>query len=375
MHGGVKMIKLAKAQLGLEELSKVQEAFNYGYFGLAYNVQKFEQDLAQFIGSSSVVAVNTGTSALHLALEACGITSGDEVIVPSLTFVASFQAITQTGAKPIACEVDPDTLLIDIEDVKRRITSKTKAIMPVHYGGSICDMDILLKLKEDLGIRIIEDAAHAIGSIYKGKMVGSFGDITCFSFDSIKTITCGEGGAIVCHDPQLDKNIRQKRLLGISRETYSKDWRERGWFYQVEQQGFRYHMSNINAAIGIVQLKKIREFIQCRRNICTRYIKELSYLPWIEVRAADYNSIAPFIFVIKVKNGLRDNLMAYLKENMIESGVNYIPNHMQPFYRDADINLPVTEQIFNEILTLPLHCDLTDQDVDKVIQTIKSFQF
>lgn len=368
------MIKVSKACLGEEELAQVQEAFDYGYFGLAYKVSEFEQSIGDFLGVQNVIAVNTGTSALHLALDCLGIGAGDEVIVPSLTFVASFQAIAANGATPVACDIDPDTLLLDIADAERRITKNTKAIMPMHYGGSVCDMDALLALKEKHGLRIVEDAAHAFGSCHEGRKVGSFGDITCFSFDSIKVITCGEGGAIVCRDEATANLLRQKRLLGIKRESYAKDWRERGWRYEVTTSGYRYHMSNINAAIGLAQIKKLDRFITRRRQICKIYDEGLQGIPWLKRRQADYAEIAPFIYVVMVKDGARDGLMAYLKERQIETGVNYIPNHLQPLFATDGTSLPKTEGVFAETLTLPLHCGLTDEDVSTVITAIKKFR-
>ena len=244
-------MKVSRGCCGAEELAQVKEAFEYGYFGLAYKVEEFEKAIAEYLVTDrNVVATNTGTSAVHLALATLGIGEGDEVILPSFTFVATAQTISETGATLVFCDVHPDTFLLALEDVKRKITSKTKAIIPVHYAGRPCDMESLLKIKEDKGIRIIEDAAHAFGSYYNGKKIGSFGDITCFSFDSIKVMTCGEGGAIVSDDPVFADLAKQKRLLGIDRKTmHVKDWKKRSWVYDVPSQGYRYHMSNINAAI------------------------------------------------------------------------------------------------------------------------------
>lgn len=353
-----------------EELAEVKEAFEYGYFGFAYKVLEFEAELKKYLGVKHVVATNTGTSALHLAMDAMGLKDGDEVIVPSMTFVASFQAISATGASPVPCDVYPDTLLLDIEDVRRKISQRTKAVMPVHYIGNPCEMDSLLRMKEEYGIRIIEDAAHAFGSLYKGEKIGSFGDITCFSFDSIKNITCGEGGATVCRDAELADLLRQKRLLGIDYKSYQLPSEERGRFHEVKTQGFRYHMSNINAAIGLAQLKKIDDFISRRREICRRYDRAFKDIPGIACLRVNYDDVAPHIYVIRVRNGKRDKLMYYLRERDIETGINYVPNHFHPFYRIDGLSLPETEKAFKEILTLPLHCLLSDDDVGTVIRYV-----
>lgn len=367
------MIKVACAATGEEELGAVKAALERGYYGLAEKVLEFEKALEAFIGTGHVVAVNTGTSALHLALDTLSIGPGDEVLVPSLTFVASFQAISMTGATPVACEVHPDTLLMDLEDARRRITKRTKAIMPVHYAGNPCDMDALLEIKKDYGIRIVEDAAHAFGSYYNGKKIGSFGDITCFSFDSIKVITCGEGGAVVCRDEALAELARQKRLLGMDRKSHTSQWKERRWFFDVKTQGFRYHMSNLNAAIGMEQLKKIDGFIQRRREICRRYQEAFRDIPQVQFLRIDYDSITPFMFIIRVKGDLRNGLMEFLKEKDVETGINYIPNHLHPFYGSRPYELPRTEEAFGEILTLPLHCKLSDVDVSQVIKGVQEF--
>jgi perosamine synthetase len=368
------MIKVSRGCLGEEELKEVQAAFEYGYYGLAAKVTEFEEQLGRYLGTDYVLATNTGTSALHLALLVAGVGPGDEVIVPSLTFVAAFQVVSLAGAIPIPCDIRPDTLLIDLEDATRRITSKTKAIMPVHYAGNPCDMDALLAVSGRHGIRVVEDAAHALGSVYKGRKIGGFGDLTCFSFDSIKNITCGEGGAVVCRDRASADLIRQKRLLGMHRPSHAAaSWKERKWFFEVKTQGFRYHMSNINAAIGLAQLAKIEAFVARRRQICRTYDSVFQHVPDIGLLQENYDEVAPHIYVIRVQNGRRDSLMDFLKERDIETGINYVPNHLHPFFRREEVALPETEKAFREILTLPLHCGLSDADVAMVIAAVKTF--
>jgi perosamine synthetase len=368
------MIKVARGCVGEDELAAVREAFAYGYFGLAGKVTEFERALGERLGAGDVIATNTGTSALHLALDAIGIGPGDEVIVPSLTFVGSFQAVSATGATPVACEVLPDTLLIDPKDVRRRITSRTRAIMPVHYGGASCDMVALSELAFRHRLRIVEDAAHALGSTWRGRTVGSDGDLVCFSFDSIKNITCGEGGAIVCHDPPLAEVLRRKLLLGIDRRAHaSTNWKERSWRYSVGTQGFRYHLSNINAAIGLVQLGKLGGFIARRRALCRRYDAVFAGVSGVCPLAVDYDEVAPHIYVVRIADGRRDALVEHLRGREIETGINYIPNHLHPYFAREGLRLPVTERLFEEILTLPLHCELSDDDVDTVAGHVKEF--
>lgn len=365
------MIKVSRGCLGEEELAEVKEAFDYGYFGLEYKVFKFEEELKKYLGAQYVTTTNTGTSALHLALDALGIGKGSEVITPSLTFIGAFQAISATGATPVPVDIYPDTLLIDIDDVRRKITTRTRAIMPVHYAGNPCNMDALIKIGDEYNIRIVEDAAHALGSYYKGKKIGSFGDIVCFSFDSIKNITCGEGGAVICHQTELADILRQKRSCGIERKHQAAStWKERTPYYEVKTQGFRYHMSNINAAIGLAQLKKIDSFISRRREICRRYDSAFREVPRINCLPINYDEVAPHIYVVRVKDGRRDSLMDYLKNLDIETGINYIPNHLHTFYANKAVSLPETEKAYREILTLPLHFGLSDDDVVMVIQGV-----
>ncbi len=368
------MIKASRGCCGEEELAEVKEAFEYGYFGLAYKTNEFEQELGKYLGTDRfAIAVSTGTNALHLALDTVGIKEGDEVIMPSFTFVATAQAVVMCGGKPVFCEVNPVTFLIDIEDVKKKITKRTKAIIPVHYAGHPCDMDALMKIKEETGIRIIEDAAHAFGTYYKGKKIGSFGDITCFSFDSIKVMTCGEGGAIVTDDSKFDDLSRKKRLLGIDRKTmHVKDWKKRSWVYDVPTLGYRYHMSNINAAIGLAQIKKVDRFIERRRQLCHVYDEELRAVDSVIVMPDEYDLIAPFMYVIRVKMGVRNRLKDYLMKHDIESGISYIPCHHFSLFRD-NVNLPITDAIYEEILCLPMHYGLSDEDVREVAGRIRKF--
>jgi perosamine synthetase len=367
------VIKVAKALIGAEELAAISEVFTAGWVGMGNYTLRFEEAIRDFVGARNVVAVNTGTSALHLALVGLGIGPGDEVIVPSLTYVASFQAISMTGARPVACESDPETLLIDLDDAERRITDRTKAIMPVHYCGQPCNMDRLLSWRERYGIRIIEDAAHAFGSEYKGRKIGSFGDVTCFSFDPLKVITCGDGGAIVTADDALANDFRNRRLLGADRESEFRYRNERKWFYDVPIQGFRYHMANINAAIGLVQLQHATSFIARRREICRRYDGAFAGLPGLHTLQVDYDGIAPCMYVVRVSAGSREAFMAHLQARDVETGIHYLPNHWHSLYRDSPTDLPVTDRIGREIVTLPLHCCLTDTEVDQVILAVKSF--
>lgn len=366
------MIPIAKTSLGKEEIEAVKGVFDSCWLGMGSLVFEFEQELKKFLGSNYVIATNTGTSAIHIALEGLGIKEGDEVIVPSLTFCGSVQPILACGARPVFCEIEKDTLCIDTEDVKKRITSKTRAILPVHYGGMPCDLEALMKICGDRRIFLVEDAAHAFGSSYKGKKIGTFGDATCFSFDPIKVITCGEGGAVSVKDKAIAEEITRKRILGIDRDTWHRYQNKRSWFYEVVTKGFRYHMSNINAAIGLVQLKKLDSFIKRRIEVIKRYDEEFREIEGIELLRRDYDNMAPFNYTIKVCAD-RDHMIDYLSKNGIGTGVQYIPNHTQPLFKERYSALPVTDDLSKRILSLPLYYGITDNEVGNVIDTLKRF--
>lgn len=366
------MIPVSRPSIGTKELDAVKKVFESGWLGMGVQVFEFENALKAFLGAETVIAVNTGTSALHIALDALKLDKADEVIVPSFTFAGTIQAIIACGAKPVFCEIDSKTLNISIKDIRNKINKETKVIMPVHYGGQPCDMDEILKIARSCGAVVVEDAAHAFGSTYKGKKIGSFGDITCFSFDPIKNITCGEGGAVVLRDLVLAAEIIKKRILGIDKDTWHRYRNERSWFYEVIGNGFRYHMSNINAAIGLVQIEKMNTFTEKRRSICSKYDSAFKGIKGIELLERDYSKIVPFNYVVKVNND-RDVLIDYLKKNDIDSGIHYIPNHIQPAFKKFRVDLPVTEDIFKKILSLPLYPDMTDNDVAAVIEAFRSY--
>lgn len=364
-------IRLSKSSITEAEKQAVLKVLDSEFLGMGVEVQKFEEEIKYFLSSDmDIVCVNTGTSALHLALSALGIGIGDEVLVPSLTYVASYQAISATGATPISCEIKEDTFFIDIEDAQNKITRNTKAIMPVHYASSSKGIDEVYTLAKKYKLRVVEDAAQAFACKRDDKLIGVDGDIICFSFDGIKNITSGEGGAILSDDKEFIQRVKDARLLGVEKDTEKRYNKERSWDFDVKHQGFRYHMSNIMAAIGMEQLKRIDNFRIKRQTIVKKYLKELDNVEEIEFLNFDYDELVSHIFVIKIKN--RDRLRAYLMNNNIECGVHYKPNHLLSKYKSS-FSLPVTEKIYKEILTLPCHSDLTLNEQNTVIKTIREF--
>ena len=362
------MMPSARPFVNEEEAAAVAEVLSSGWLGCGPKTKQFEEALASFLGCPYVVAVNSGTAALQLSLESQGIGFQDEVIVPSFTFCASVQAINSTGAAPVFVDIDPETLCIDTGSIKNFITRRTKAIMPVHYGGHACDMNALLAIAELYDIVIVEDAAHAFGSTYQSRRLGSFGHFTCFSFDPIKNITCGEGGAVALHDATLAQKIRELRMLGMALDGYTRH--KRGGSCTVTGPGYRYHMSDINAAIGLQQLGKFTAIIERRRSIWNQYTEAFAQNDVISLLNHNLMETVPFHFVVRVHLDLRDDLLGYLRSQGIGAGIHYYPNHLQPFFKKQSVRLPVTERIVTEILTLPLYPSMTDADVEWVVTKV-----
>lgn len=366
------MVRLSKSVIGQEEIQAVTKVLEEEYLGMGKYVMQFERSLTDYLGRHTV-CVNTGTSAIQLALQAIDIQTDDEVLVQSLTYVATYQAISATGARGISCEIDPDTLTIDLEDAKLKITDKTKAILPVHYGGGVGNLDEIYRFAEEHNLRVIEDAAHAFGSTYQQKLIGSFGDICCFSFDGIKNITSGEGGAVVTNDAEVIQRISDARLLGVQKDTEKRYLGERSWEFDVEYQGWRYHMSNIMAAIGIEQFKKFAGFKEKRQRLAKKYQTEFSKINGITLLTQNYDEVVPHIFTIQVHEDVRDDLKKKLKENNIQTGFHYYPNHLLTKFKISGIELPLTEKIHKKLITLPLHPDLEGSEIDFIINSVKAF--
>lgn len=365
-------IKLSKSCIGQAEINAVADVLRREYLGMGQDVHKFEDELKEMF-NRDVTLVNTGTAALHLAVQGIGVKDRDEVLVQSLTYVACFQAIRAAGGIPIACEVDDETLTIDLEDAERKLTPRTKAIMPVHYAGQCGNLDAVYEFAKKHHLRVIEDASHAFGTTYKGKLIGSFGDIACISMDGIKNITSGEGGMIITEDPICQKIIKDARLLGVQNDTDSRFKGARTWVFDVDQPGWRYHMSNIMAAIGRTQLLKFPNFKQIRQSLVKIYQQELRNVKGVKIIPCNYDEVVPHIFVIRVTNGKRDAVKQYLNNNGIATGMHYRPNHLLSFFSNNQDNttLTHTNMIYGQLITLPLHVDMTDEDVLYICETIK----
>ena len=367
----MKEIRLSKSCLTNKEKEAVASVLNKEFLGMGKEVEVFENLLENFF-NRPVVCVANGTAALHLAIQCSGIGSNDEVLVQSITYLASAQAITATGAKPIFCEVDQKTLTIDIDDAEKRINKNTKAIMPVHYGGGVGELNSIYEFAKKHNLVVIEDAAHAFGTNYEDNKVGSFGDVACFSFDGIKNITSGEGGCIVTDNEEMINNLKDARLLGVHGDTKKRYSNQRSWNIKVTSQGWRYHMSNIMAAIGIEQLKRFEELSSKRKNLAKTYDQKFLNVESLNRIGSDFKNIVPHIYPIMINKEIdRDKLRANLAEKNIQTGIHYFPNHLLEFFNTSESeSLQLSEEIYTRLISLPLHPDLSSSEVEYVAENL-----
>jgi len=368
------MIPVFRPSMGDEEVKAVEKVLRSGWIGLGPKTKEFEDRFAQYVGAKYAIGVNSCTAALHLALKVMDV-EGGEVITTPMTFISTNHAILYNNAIPVFADIEEDTLNIRANEIERLISPKTKAILVVHYGGHPCDMNPILEIAKDKGVKVIEDAAHACGAKYKGTKIGSIGDATCFSFHAVKNLATGDGGMITLNDEEIAKRLRKLSWMGISRGTWDRsEGKAYRWEYNVEELGYKYHMNDISAAIGLVQLSKLEKANARRREITEKYNEAFADLDWIETPVEkEYAKSAHHNYVIKVLNGKRDELITYLGENGISAGVHYIPNHLYEMYKPYYRKLPVTETVWKKLVTLPLYPDLKDKEVGKIIETVRKF--
>lgn len=371
-------VPLFRPELGKEELENIGEVFKSHWIGLGPKVAEFEEKFAEFIGVKYAVAVNSGTAALHLAVKVLGIGQRDEVIVPAITMAASAHAVLYCGAKPVFCDVDEKTLCLDTNDFKRKITERTKAVIPVHLGGEPCLMDEIMKIARSRGLFVIEDVANAVGGSYKNKKLGSIGDIGCHSFEAKKNMTTGDGGMLTLNSRKLTERLRKLRWYGASSDTWerlSKGNKKRySWFYDVEEIGYKYNMNDISAAIGLAQLKNLPSVIKKKEILRKKYFQALQDIPWLELPAQnDYAGKASYwLFIAKLKE--RDKFIDFMHQNGITTGVHFMPVQFLSVYKKYKTKLPKAERVWRKIVSLPFFASITDKEFDYVQKTIKRFK-
>lgn len=369
-------MRLSKSIVGEKEAEAVRKVIcEDGYLGMGAATAEFEKKIAAYLGVEAwqVVSVNSGTAALHLACEAVRaaappLPGKPQILVPTLTFVASFQAIKAAGCEPVACDVHLATGTLDLEDAESRLTENTIAVMHVDYASNPWHLDIVYDFAARHCLRVIDDAAHAFGCRHHGRKIGSFGDLVCFSFDGIKNITCGEGGAIVAFDRQFASYMGDARLLGVEGDTAKRFAGARSWNPDVINQGWRYHMSNIMAAIGIVQLGRLeKEFIPARRKLYDLYHYLLSHIPHVKLLETDPEDyLVPHIMPVRILDGAREKAARGLEKAGMPTGMHYKPNHLLTYFGGGEPQLPAAETLYKELLTLPLHPELSREDVELV---------
>lgn len=366
------MISLFKPYYGEEELEALRPVFESGWIGLGQQTSLFEEKFASFAGAPHCIGLNSGTSALDLAIRLLEIGHGDEVLVPTITFVSTAHVVAYNLAQPVFCDVDYHTLNIAPEEIVKRKTRRTRAVMVVHYGGRPADLDAIREAAGD--IPIIEDAAHATGAFYQGRHVGTFGAAGCFSFHAVKNLAMGDGGAIVLSDPEMAERAKRLRWLGIDKNTWDRSnlgesyW----WEYFVDEIGLKCHMNDIQATLGLVQLGKLEAMNRRRREIVEMYRERLGSLDMIELPPEDDENHRSSWHIFHIKCDDRNRLSTALSSQGISTGVHYKPIHLYSCYGNRP-SLPAAETAFQKILSLPLHPALTDEDVDLVCNAINAF--
>lgn len=362
------------------ERNEVMDTLRSEWITTGPKTKRFEQELAAFAGAPGVVALNSCTAGLHVGLVALGVGPGDEVLVPSMTFCATANVVEHVGAKPVLVDVRPDTLCMDPEAAARAVTPRTKALMPVHYAGHPVDLDPLFALADQHGLHMLEDAAHAIPTRYKGVLVGSRKNLAAYSFYATKNLTTIEGGALT-GDPELIEKCRIIGHHGMNRDAWKRFDRSGSWYYEVVLPGFKYNMTDVQAAIGLHQLKRLPGFQKRRREVVARYQAGLGHRPELQLPVELEGCESSWhLYVIRLNLDRlrigRNEVIEQLKTLNVGTSVHYLPVHMHPYYRDkyglAPEACPVAADAFQRMLSLPLHPGLTDADVDYVVEALCS---
>ncbi len=365
------MIPLFKPSCGKEEIEAVTEVLKSGWWGLGPKTKEFEEQFASYIGTKYAVCLNSATAALHLSLKILDLPEGSEIITTPVTFISTAFAIQYSNLKPVFADVCRDTLNIDPDDVRKKITPKTKAILPVHFGGHICDMDELMSIASRHNLFLIEDAAHAAGSSFNGKKAGSFGQFGCFSFHAVKNLAMGDGGMITLNDKKSYERLLRLRWLGIDKSTFSRKLKSHySWDYDVKELGFKCHGNDILSSIGLAQLEKLESTNKKRREIFKKYNEALKDFVETPVWRQGHIS-ACHNYIAKVED--RDALIEYLNTHDISAGVHYKPLYLHSYYKGLKTDCPITDQIWTKLISLPMFPDLKNEESDKLIECIKAF--
>ena len=376
-------LPFALPDIGEEEIAEVVDTLRSGWVTTGPKTKRFEEDFTAFLGDTSLqsLAVNSATAGLHLALEALGIGPGDEVITTTHTFTATAEVVRYLGADVVLVDIDPATLCIDPQAVEAAITPRTKAILPVHYAGLSADMPALLAIAKKHGLKVVEDAAHALPTTCGGKLIGTLdSDVTVFSFYANKTITTGEGGMVVTRHPELANRMKVMRLHGMSRDAFDRfTAKVPSWYYEIVAPGFKYNLTDIAAALGLQQLKRANAFQRKREVLAQQFNTALADLPLITPPLPAQGDLhAWHLYVVRLADGVtlhRDRFIEALYDAGIGCSVHYIPLHLQPYWRDRyglkPEAFPQSQKAFERMVSLPLYTRMTDADVQRVVQAVR----
>jgi dTDP-4-amino-4,6-dideoxygalactose transaminase len=369
-------IPFALPDLTSAEIDAVGDVLRSRWITTGPKAKEFEARFAAAVGGPHCVAVSSCTAALHLALEAAGVRAGDEVIVPTMTFAASAEVVRYLGAIPVLVDVRASDHNVDVLEIERALSRRTKVIMPVHFGGVPSDMDEIVSLGRSRGVAVVADAAHAFPCQYRGRNVGTLADVTCFSFYATKTITTGEGGAAVTASEEWADRMRTMSLHGISRDAWKRYTAEGSWYYEILAAGFKYNLGDIAAALGLVQLARAEEMLARREEIASRYDEAFRTEQGIELlTCAPDRTNARHLYVIKLAPGAdRNAFIEELRSAGVGASVHFIPLHEHPYYRNTfgyrPESLPVAHEAFTRSLSLPIYSAMTDEQVERVIATV-----
>jgi perosamine synthetase len=382
MNPDSSFIPFHRPSLGDEELAAVREVLESGWITTGPATLKFESEFSRYVGAQHAIALNSGTAALQLAADLIGLQPGDEVLVPTLTFTATAEIVTYFGARPVLCDSLPGGFNIDVADANRRMTSKTKAIIPVHFAGEPCDLDAIHAMASRNGLHVVEDAAHALPASYHGKRIGACSALTAFSFYATKNITTGEGGMLVTDRDDYAEKARCMRMHGISSGAWKRYAREGSWFYEVLYAGFKLNLPDILSAVGLAQLQKSDHFLRRRQEIVQRYCERLSQIEELELPPAGAPDCehAWHLFVLRLRSGAlqigRNDFVEELKKIGVGTAVHFIPLHLHPYYAQTygykHGDFPHAEDAFARCLSLPLYPALSDDQVERIIRAVES---
>tara|TARA_B100001093_G_scaffold514909_1_gene590036 strand:- start:2795 stop:3949 length:1155 start_codon:yes stop_codon:yes gene_type:complete len=375
-----KFIRLFKPSFGNEEVEAIKKIFKKSWIGYGPEVKKFENSWSKYIGIKYSVGVTSCSAALHIALASKNFKKKKKVLVPAMTFTATAAAALYCGLEPVFVDINEYDLNINFEDLKKKYSKDCVAVIPVHVGGHPCEMEKIVPWAKRRKLLVIEDCAHTTGGIYRGKTLGTWGDISCFSFEEKKMLTTGDGGMVCTNNKSLAVKFRNLSFHGWNRDPWSrhkkslskKNLKEKHWYYQIKQLGFKYNMNDLMAAIGLAQLKKLNSFNFKRNTGIQKYLKGIKNCKNIKPYfVKQHKRIAYWMFAVRLKK--RDQLITFLKKKGIATSVYWIPVPMHPLYKKYKSKIPVTKRVWKELVTLPLFSDIKLKELNYVINSVKEF--